>query len=67
MRHLTSDTKRIRAAGYTPQVDLAAGIGRYLDWIQKQTDVRDYFGRAENILRSKGIVHRVRVNDERSD
>ena len=67
MRHLTSDTKRIRAAGYTPQVNLAAGIGRYLDWIQKQTDVRDYFGRAENILRSKGIVHRVRVNDERSD
>jgi dTDP-L-rhamnose 4-epimerase len=67
MRHLTSDTERICAAGYTPQVDLAAGIGRYLDWIQKQTDVRDYFGRAEHILRSKGIVHRVRVSDERSD
>jgi dTDP-L-rhamnose 4-epimerase len=60
MRHLTSDTGRIRAAGYAPQVDLVAGIGRYLDWIRQQGDVRDYFSEAANILRSKGIVHRVK-------
>ncbi len=59
MRHLTSGTDRIRAAGYEPQVDLAAGIGRYLDWIRGQTNVRDYFSEAADILRSKGIVHRV--------
>ena len=60
MRHLTSDTTRISAAGYTPQVDLATGIRRYLDWIRQQSDVRDYFSEAANILRSKGIVHRVK-------
>ena len=60
MRHLTSDTARIRAAGYQPQVDLATGIRRYLDWIRQQADVRDYFSEAANILRSKGIVHRVK-------
>ena len=65
MRHLTSDTERIRAAGYVPQVDLATGIGRYLDWIRQQADVRDYFSEAANILRSKGIVHRVKVGDDR--
>ena len=65
MRHLTSDTERIRAAGYAPQVDLATGIGRYLDWIRQQADVRDYFSEAANILRSKGIVHRVKVGDDR--
>jgi len=59
MRHLTSGTERIRNAGYAPQVDLATGIGRYLDWIRQQSDVRDYFSEAANILRSKGIVHRV--------
>jgi dTDP-L-rhamnose 4-epimerase len=59
MRHLTSDTSRIRAAGYEPKVDLAQGIGRYLDWIRAQTDVRDYFSEAEALLRSKGIVHSV--------
>jgi dTDP-L-rhamnose 4-epimerase len=59
MRHLTSDTTRIRGAGYEPRVDLATGIMRYLDWIRRQGDVRDYFTEAEKILRSKGIVHRV--------
>src|SRR5947209_2122999 len=59
MRHLTSGTDRIRAAGYEPQVDLATGIGRYLDWIRGQADVKDYFSEAAEILRSKGIVHRV--------
>ena len=59
MRHLTSDTARIRAAGYQPQVDLADGISRYLDWIRSQGDVRDYFSEAASILRDKGIVHRV--------
>jgi dTDP-L-rhamnose 4-epimerase len=58
MRHLTSDTRRIRAAGYEPQVDLATGIARYLDWIRAQSDVRDYFSEAADILRSKGIVHK---------
>jgi dTDP-L-rhamnose 4-epimerase len=59
MRHLTSDTARIRAAGYEPHVDLPKGIALYLDWIRAQSDVRDYFSEAEKILRSKGIVHRV--------
>jgi len=59
MRHLTSGTERIQAAGYKPQVGLAEGIGRYLDWIRAQADVRDYFSEAEDILRSKGIVHQV--------
>jgi dTDP-L-rhamnose 4-epimerase len=62
MRHLTSDTTRIRAAGYKPEVDLATGISRYLDWIRAQSDVRDYFSEAATILRDKGIVHRVKMD-----
>jgi dTDP-L-rhamnose 4-epimerase len=63
MRHLTSDTTRIRSAGYEPRVDLAEGIRRYIDWIRTQSDIRDYFSEAAKILRSKGIVHRVKVMD----
>ena len=59
MRHLTSDTSRISAVGYQPEVDLETGIGRYLDWIRAQSDVRDYFAAAETALRAKGIVQRV--------
>ena len=63
MRHLTSDTTRVHAAGYEPHVDLAEGIRRYIDWIRTQSDIRDYFSEAAKILRSKGIVHRVKVMD----
>jgi dTDP-L-rhamnose 4-epimerase len=63
MRHLTSDTTRVRAAGYEPRVNLAEGIRRYIDWIRTQSDIRDYFSEAAKILRSKGIVHRVKVMD----
>ena len=59
MRHLTSDTTRIRSIGYEPQVDLAKGIARYVEWIRSQSDIRDYFSEAAKILRNKGIVHRV--------
>jgi dTDP-L-rhamnose 4-epimerase len=61
MRHLTSDTTKIRSAGYKPQVELDEGIQRYIHWIRSQSDIRDYFTEAEQILKSKGIVHRVEV------
>ena len=59
MRHLTSDTTRARSAGYKPTVDLSGGISRYIDWIKKQSDIRDYFSEANDILKNKGIVHGV--------
>ena len=59
MRHLTSDTTLARSAGYKPTVDLNEGISLYIDWIRKQSDIRDYFSEASEILKNKGIVHRV--------
>jgi dTDP-L-rhamnose 4-epimerase len=59
MRHLTSDTTLARSVGYKPAVDLSEGISRYIDWIRKQSDIRDYFSEANEILKNKGIVHRV--------
>src|SRR5213596_2540600 len=59
MRHLTSDTALARSAGYKPTVDLSDGIARYIGWIRTQSDIRDYFSEASEILKNKGIVHRV--------
>jgi len=59
MRHLTSDTTRARSAGYKATFDLGEGIARYIDWIRAQSDIRDYFSEASEILKNKGIVHRV--------
>jgi dTDP-L-rhamnose 4-epimerase len=59
MRHLTSDITLARSAGYKPTVDLRDGIARYIDWIRTQSDIRDYFSEASEILRNKGVVHQV--------
>ncbi len=59
MRHLTSETTLAQSAGYKPNVDLADGMARYIAWIRTQSDIRDYFSEANEILKNKGIVHRV--------
>lgn len=59
IRHLISDTTRIRSLGFAPKVDLQKGLELYLSWIRGQADVRDYFGAAEIALRSKGLVQKV--------
>ena len=59
MRHLISDTTLALSAGYKPSVDLNEGIGRYIAWIRAQSDIRDYFCEASEILKNKGIVHQV--------
>ena len=63
MRHLISGISRARSIGYEPSVDLEDGIRSYLEWIETQGDVRDYFAEAEQILREKRIVHRRATGD----
>lgn len=59
IRYLTSDVSRAARAGYAPRTDVATGIGRYLDWIRTQGDVRDYFAAAEELLKARRIVRQV--------
>ena len=60
IRSLISDITRIRGIGYEPQTSIEQGIARYIDWIRTQGPVEDYFSRAEQTLRAKGIVQSVR-------
>jgi dTDP-L-rhamnose 4-epimerase len=59
MRHLTSDIRLARSAGFAPQVALEEGIRRYIEWISAQGDVGEYFAAAERGLRARGIVQPV--------
>jgi dTDP-L-rhamnose 4-epimerase len=59
IRYLTSAIDRAARVGYAPQTDIASGIGRYLDWIRTQGDVRDYFAAAEQVLKARRIVQQV--------
>jgi dTDP-L-rhamnose 4-epimerase len=60
IRSLISDITRIRSIGYEPQTTIEEGIARYISWIRTQGPVEDYFSKAEQTLRAKGIVQSVR-------
>jgi dTDP-L-rhamnose 4-epimerase len=59
IRSLISDISRIRTIGYEPQTTLEQGIERYVAWIKTQGTVEDYFSKASEGLRAKGIVQDV--------
>jgi dTDP-L-rhamnose 4-epimerase len=59
IRSLISDISRIRSIGYEPRVSVEQGIARYVEWIQTQGRVDDYFSKAEAGLRAKGIVQSI--------
>ena len=59
IRSLISDISRIRTIGYEPRVRLEEGIARYIEWIKTQGAVEDYFSKAEQGLREKGIVKNI--------
>jgi dTDP-L-rhamnose 4-epimerase len=59
IRSLISDIARARTIGYEPSVTIEQGIGRYIDWIRTQGEVKDYFAEIEASLRAKGIVQSV--------
>jgi dTDP-L-rhamnose 4-epimerase len=60
IRSLISDISRIRTIGYEPQTTLEQGIERYVAWIKTQGTVEDYFSKASEGLRAKGIVQDVK-------
>lgn len=56
MRALISDTTKLRALGWQPEVGLEAGIDRYLAWIARRGSVKEYFTAAERKLKQRRIV-----------
>jgi dTDP-L-rhamnose 4-epimerase len=52
MRHLVHDASAIRALGWRPETSLDAGLEQVVAWIS------DYFSRALDALRGRGVVMR---------
>jgi dTDP-L-rhamnose 4-epimerase len=56
VRHLTSESSRLRAWGWEPSVPVAEGIRRYAEWILSKGHPAEYFSRAEETLKQLRIV-----------
>jgi dTDP-L-rhamnose 4-epimerase len=56
VRHLVTDASRLRRLGWLPKVILEEGLQRYAEWILSYTTIEDYFGEAEQLLKSTRVV-----------
>ncbi len=60
VRHLFSDSSRLRATGWTPNTSVAEGVRAYVDWISTQGDIKEYFTEAQRLMKE---MHAVRQAD----
>lgn len=63
-RHVFADIERIRSLGFRPSCSLREGLERYLEWVQGQGEVGEYFSQAMRGLRSSGVVRERRPSPE---
>lgn len=59
-RHSVSDISKIKRLGWQPKTPLEQIIKAYLEWVQKQADISDYYAQAEKVLRRQGVIRSVR-------
>ena len=58
VRHLFSDSSRLRTTGWMPTATLAEGVQAYVDWIGTQGDIKEYFSEAEKLMKNiKAVRH----------
>ncbi len=59
VRHIFSDTGKLKALGWRPLVPLEEIIDEYLDWVRDQPAFQDYYVTAEARMVSAGVIRRV--------
>jgi dTDP-L-rhamnose 4-epimerase len=56
VRHLFSDSTKLRSIGWEPKVTVAEGVNNYVKWIRRQGEVKDYFTKAKEWMDKQRIV-----------
>ncbi|MEK6709654.1 MAG: hypothetical protein AABZ64_03665, partial [Nitrospinota bacterium] len=56
IRHFRCDSSKLQALGWKPKTPLKETLRRYVEWIGRQGDVRDYFGEAEAQMKRMGVI-----------
>ena len=58
-RHIISDLSKLKRLGWQPKTPLQQIIREYLEWVQKQADVSDYYTEADKVMRRQGVIRSV--------
>jgi dTDP-L-rhamnose 4-epimerase len=56
VRHFVHSSEKLMALGWKPQVSLRDGLTRYVEWIETQQDIKDYFDEAQKRLSQLQVV-----------
>jgi dTDP-L-rhamnose 4-epimerase len=58
-RHIVSDVSSLRALGWQPKRTPADSVAEYVAWLREQGDAPDILARAEQQMKSLGVVREV--------
>ena len=62
--HIISDISKLKSLGWQPKTPLDQIIRDYLEWVEKQADVSDYYTQAEKVMRRQGVSRSVGWRNE---
>ena len=60
VRHIISDSSKLRKLGWEPKISLEQTIKEYIDWARKQPELSDYYAEAEKVMKQGGIIRAAR-------
>jgi dTDP-L-rhamnose 4-epimerase len=61
-RHIVADTQKLQKLGFIPKHTLREGLKKYIDWINTQENIKDYFSKMHQEMKMKNMIRR--KNDE---
>ena len=62
VRHIVADVSLLQGLGFKTTVDLEEGIGRYLNWVESQGRIEDYFSRVYSSLIQDRVIRKATMN-----
>lgn len=60
IRHIVSDISRLGGLGWQPKTPLEQVIREYIEWVQQQAEVSDYYAEAERVMKQQGVLRSVK-------
>jgi dTDP-L-rhamnose 4-epimerase len=58
VRHIFADIAKLKRLGFQPETNLEQGLGKFLNWLARQRDIKEYFTEAEKQMKAKGIIQK---------
>jgi dTDP-L-rhamnose 4-epimerase len=59
-RHTFSSSDALAQLGWEAEVPLEDFLREYVEWVRQQDDREDFYSRSERLMRSAGVIRRVR-------